>query len=417
MTQQAETETDVPRSEGATWTRNLALFLATVGSVFLTGVLQFSQAQPDKNDVPEVQGFLGDLVTAVRQIGWTLQHARMHDVISGAQFVGTVLSILVAHEMGHYVAARIHKVDASLPFFIPMPVLSPFGTMGAVIRMRGHIPTRRALLDIGAAGPLAGMLFAIPLYAWGVHHSHTVPLASTEDSFQLGESVLVHALDHFFAPAVGEDMTVVYSPVAFGAWGGFFITMINMFPVAQLDGGHVAFALFGPRQNRYAQLVHRAMLAFFFVIVAGHLGRDVQAGRALDVTHLGRYIGNAFSWLVWFQLLAVLGTVSSRAIPGREDDPGPPGALSVRTRVVITVGLGILASMGRTHGSWPVVGGFLAALGLLIAMEIRGGVLRRHDLLDHPPTGSQPLDGKRKAVAVCTLLMFALLFMPESFSL
>lgn len=398
MTQEA-----VVTTESAPWGKNLALFLATIGSVFLTGVVQFSEAQPDRS-----LGFLEALV-------WTLRHATTHDVIAGAQFVGTVLSILTAHELGHYVAARIHKVEASLPFFIPMPLVSPFGTMGAVIKMRGHIPTRRALLDIGAAGPLAGIVLAIPLYAWGVHHSHVAPLVGAEDSFQLGESVLVRVLDHFFAPPVGDEMTVVYSPVAFGAWGGFFITMINLFPVAQLDGGHVAYALFGPRQNRFAPQIHRAMLVFFFVIVVGHLGRDVSAGRAFDVAHLGRYIGNAFSWLVWFQLLAVLGTVSRRA--ASEDEPDLPGQLSVRTRVVITIGLGVLASLARTHASWSLVGGFLAALGVLIAMELRGGVLRRHDLLDHPSTGSEPLDAPRKIVAVVTLLLFAALFMPEPFSL
>src|SRR5207253_4087846 len=98
-----------------------------------------------------------------------------HDaVLHGAQFTGALLTILVAHELGHYVAARIHKVDASLPFFIPMPLISPFGTMGAVIRMRGVIPTRAALLDIGASGPLAGLAFAIPLYLWGAAHSRVV---------------------------------------------------------------------------------------------------------------------------------------------------------------------------------------------------------------------------------------------------
>ena len=92
------------------------------------------------------------------------------------QYTASLLAILLAHEFGHYIAARIHKVDASLPFFIPLPLLSPFGTMGAVIRMRGVIPTRRALLDIGAAGPLAGLALAIPLYAWGVAHSQVVPI-------------------------------------------------------------------------------------------------------------------------------------------------------------------------------------------------------------------------------------------------
>ena len=219
------------------------LFLATVASVFVTGV--YTQGSR-----------------------W-----------QAAQFAATLLVILVAHELGHYVAARLHKVDASLPYFIPMPLLSPFGTMGAVIRMRGVIPTRRALLDIGASGPIAGLCFAIPLYIWGAAHSHLVPLPTSGDgSVQLGESILMKVLDHVFAPAKPEGMDLELSPIAFGAWGGMFVTMINLLPVGQLDGGHVAYALFGTKQDRYAQLIHRSMLAFFFVVVFGHVARDVASG-------------------------------------------------------------------------------------------------------------------------------------------
>ena len=104
----------------------------------------------------------------------TRDEPRRAALAHAAQFTGALLAILLAHEFGHYIAARLHKVDASLPFFIPLPILSPFGTMGAVIRMRSVIPTRRALFDIGAAGPLAGLALAIPLYAWGVAHSEVV---------------------------------------------------------------------------------------------------------------------------------------------------------------------------------------------------------------------------------------------------
>src|SRR6185312_1216293 len=100
---------------------------------------------------------------------------------------------------GHFFTARLHRVDASLPFFIPLPPLvSPFGTMGAIIRMKSRIPTRAALLDIGASGPLAGLFFAIPLYAWGVAHSTVIPLGG--EGAELGSSLLLRALDHLFAP-------------------------------------------------------------------------------------------------------------------------------------------------------------------------------------------------------------------------
>ena len=127
-----------------------------------------------------------------------------------------------------------------------------------------QIPTRRALLDIGASGPLAGLAFALPLYAWGVAHSHFVP-GGGENLVELGESVLIKGFDHLFAPPVPDGMLLVYSPVAFGAWGGLFVTVINLLPVGQLDGGHVAYALFGPKQDRYAQVVHRSMLVLSLI--------------------------------------------------------------------------------------------------------------------------------------------------------
>jgi Zn-dependent protease len=396
---------------GVPWRTNLVLFVATAFSVFVTGVLNFpAEAEPARDE-----GLADGLARAFSTLD-------ARSLVHGAQFAGTLLTILAAHELGHYIAARIHKVDASLPFFIPMPLLSPFGTMGAVIRMRGVIPTRRALLDIGAAGPLAGLAFAVPLYAWGVAHSHSIP-ADPDHLVELGESVLIKGLDRIFAPVVPDDRVLVYSPVAFGAWGGFFVTMINLLPVGQLDGGHVAYALFGPKQDRYAQLVHRAMLAFFCVIVVGHLGRDIAAGRPLGVALLGRHVGNAIFWLVWFQVLAILGTLAARArepshrASSDSDEAAATATLTIRTRIVATIGLVTLASLARERPSWLLVGAFFAGLGLLAAMEVKGGVLRKHDLLDHPPTGSEPLDAKRKAIAIATLVVFALLFMPEPFSM
>jgi Zn-dependent protease len=386
------------------WKTNLHLFLATAASVYLTGVINFPEDLP-----PADEGFFAGLVRAHRTITST-------SLLNGAAFAGTLLTILVAHELGHYIAARIHKVDASLPYFIPLPIISPFGTMGAVIRMRGIIPTRRALLDIGAAGPLAGLAFAIPLYAWGVAHSHPMP-AAPESVTELGESLIIKGLDRLFAPPVPDGQVLFYSPVAFGAWGGFFVTMINLLPVGQLDGGHVAYALFGPKQDRYAQLVHRAMLAFFCAIVVGHLARDLAAGRAFGVALLGRHIGNAIFWLVWFQALAILGTLATRGrTPYRERASNDP-TLTTRTRISATAGLVVLAAFARASASWLSVGAFFVGLGILVAMEVKGGVLRKHDLLDHPPTGNEPLDGKRKAIAIATLVVFALLFMPEPFSM
>jgi membrane-associated protease RseP (regulator of RpoE activity) len=364
-------------ARGPAWRINLWLFLGTVASVFGTFFL----------------ASLGDS-TDVRRAA-----------VDAGQFTGSLLTILVAHELAHYVAARIHEVDASLPYFIPMP-LSPFGTMGAVIRMRDRIPTRKALLDIGASGPLAGLAFAIPLYVWGAHHSEVKEV--TGPAVELGESIAIKLIDRFAAPHVPEGKELFLSPVAFGAWGGMFITMINLLPVGQLDGGHVAYALFGPRQDKIAQWVHRSMLAFFFVSLAMPLVRDLHAG--IGLYRVGMHVHNALFWLVWFEVLAILGALSAA-------HPPEPGSLSVRDRALGIVGLLVLAGVGREKHSLLLWGGWFVGLALLLAMEARSGALRKTSLLDHPPTGAAKLTPGRAAVAILTLVAFALLFMPQPISM
>lgn len=354
------------------WRINVGLFLVTVASCF---------------------------VTAYDRTPLAVLHA--------AQFTGSLLSILLAHEFGHYFAARIHKVDATLPYFLPMPIISPFGTMGAVIRMRSAIPTRRALLDIGAAGPLAGLCLALPLYAWGVAHSQLVDVSGSSDtSIQLGNSLLLRLLDHSFAPVVPEGMDINLSPVAFAAWAGMFVTMINLIPAGQLDAGHVAYALFGPRQNRFAVWVHRSMLAFFFVSVGSFVARDVAGGFGL--WRLGKHINNSLFWLVWFEVLGVLGSLSSRG----------SDQLGVRNRAVATLGLALLAGILHDRTQLLVWIGWLLGLGVLLVMEVRWGSLRRDStLVDHPATGGESLGLGRAIVAVVTLVFFVLLFMPTPFLL
>jgi len=167
--------------------------------------------------------------------------ARPSSLARGIPFAATLLSILFVHEMGHYVTARRSGVEVTLPYFIPAPTL--LGTFGAFIRMRPPIRDRGALLMIGAAGPIAGFLVALPAVWIGVATSH---LAAVPDaSIQLGDSLVMRAavwLIHGPIPA-GQDLLL--NSVGLAAWAGILVTALNLLPIGQLDGGHVAYALFG----------------------------------------------------------------------------------------------------------------------------------------------------------------------------
>ncbi len=393
------------------WRLNLLLFLATVASVFTTALLSDRAAD---EAVARASGLVGKL-SAPFVTGVAVFHA--------VEFTLSLLGILTAHELGHFIASRIHRVDASLPFFIPMPMLSPFGTMGAVIRMRGVIPTRSALLDIGASGPLAGLALALPLYFYGARQSTFVSLVPSAERVELGESLIVKLIDHLAQPSLPADMELYLSPVAFGAWAGMFVTMINLLPVGQLDGGHVAYALLGPKQDRLARVVHRGMLGLFFFRLAQLQLVDLRVG--LGLSRFGVHVGNALFWFVWFEMLAVLGALSR---PARGQSPegvraahgGAP--LALRSRIAWTLALVLTSGMLRTPADLPRalspiglvplwIAWFAGLFGLLL-IEQRRGALREITLLDHPPTAQAPLGPGRALVAIVTLLFFVGLFMP-----
>ena len=171
---------------------------------------------------------------------------------AGAPFALTLLGILGVHELGHYVAARWHRVAATLPYFIPMPV-GGLGTLGAFISVRSPMKNRTVLFDIGLAGPLAGLVVALPLFVWGLFLSRPIPHFSPGITLQLlGSSVLVDALTSLFLDLrPGETLAV--HPVFFAAWFGILITGINLLPIGQLDGGHVAYGLLGHTAHHLAR--------------------------------------------------------------------------------------------------------------------------------------------------------------------
>ncbi len=171
-------------------------------------------------------------------------------LVNGIPFAATLLGILVTHEFGHYILSRIHRVPASLPLFIPGPPHF-IGTFGAVIRMRSAIMNRRALFDIGVAGPIAGFIAAVVAIIIGLSFSHIVPRSQTY-GLQLGEPLLLQWFAWVMFGPIPPTHDIVLHPIAFAAWFGFFVTASNLLPLGQLDGGHVAFAVLGRRQRSLA---------------------------------------------------------------------------------------------------------------------------------------------------------------------
>ena len=168
-------------------------------------------------------------------------------LVGGWAYSATILAILGCHELGHYVACRYYDVDASLPFFLPIPITLT-GTLGAFIRIREPIPYKRWLFDIGIAGPIAGFLVAVPALFIGISMSHVVPLRA-EDGLLLGEPLLLKLASWVFWGSLPDSQTLVLHPVAFAAWFGLLATALNLFPVGQLDGGHISYALLGRRST------------------------------------------------------------------------------------------------------------------------------------------------------------------------
>jgi membrane-associated protease RseP (regulator of RpoE activity) len=183
---------------------------------------------------------------------------------AGAPFAGTLLFILGVHEMGHYVAARIHRVHVTLPYFIPVPF--GLGTFGAFIQMRSPVENRKALFDVGVAGPLAGFVVALPLMIAGLLQSQVMQPEGVR--LQLGMSLLVEWLVDLFIQRGPQD-AIVLSPMAIAAWFGLLVTGFNLLPMGQLDGGHIAYAVFGRFARPLALLTFLGMLLLGYMVWVG----------------------------------------------------------------------------------------------------------------------------------------------------
>ncbi|HEY8515405.1 MAG TPA: site-2 protease family protein [Candidatus Binatia bacterium] len=206
-------------------------------------------------------------------------------LIEGLPFSTTLMLILLCHELGHYSFAAFHRVPATLPYFIPGP---PFlvGTFGAFIRMHGMPRNRRALFDVGAAGPWAGMFVAVPAVVLGLRWSEVYPLqAPVTGDLVLGNSLLFSTLTKWVLGIHPDDATILLHPVALAGWFGIFVTFLNLLPVGQLDGGHVVYALFGRGHRTIARLFFIVVLAMGFFGWQGWFVWALLLGFVLRVDH------------------------------------------------------------------------------------------------------------------------------------
>ncbi len=216
---------------------NIVLFILTVGSTLLAGSFL-------ENGNP---------------------FDRLEDIIKGLPFAFTLLAIIGFHEFGHYFMCRKHGVAATLPYFIPAP--PPFfiiGTLGAVIKIRAPITNNRALFDIGAAGPIAGLIVALPAIGIGLYMSEIRQV--TPGAWSLGDPIIMKLASRIILGEIPEGFDVYINSIAFAGWVGLIVTAFNLLPIGQLDGGHIAYSLLGKRQSwlGYAVFISLFPLALFW---------------------------------------------------------------------------------------------------------------------------------------------------------
>lgn len=253
------------------WKKHAVLFLLTLLTTSFAGIMLVSEIVPE----PVMRAPVGllDYVLYVpefyaKAVAGYLQYAfaQPHLLAQGGMFAGSLLAILTAHEAGHYVACRRYNVEATLPFFIPAPPLFLAGTFGAFIKIKSPIPTRRALFDIGVAGPLAGFVVALPIAVIGILTAHPTTLQlAPGDGQQLiifGDPLLLQLI----ARAVGSDLNIQINPFYFAAWIGLLVTSLNLMPVGQLDGGHATYALFGKRAHALLGRVAFVLMAVLAIL-------------------------------------------------------------------------------------------------------------------------------------------------------
>jgi Zn-dependent protease len=227
----------------------LILFVLTVISTLAVGS-EFARSYAQ-----DEEPFSGDQNPFVTMV-YPLEHPRL--LLLGVPFSFTLLAILLAHELGHYFACKIYGIDVSYPYFIPAPTL--FGTFGAFIRIRSPITTRRALFDVGLAGPVVGFILAVPAVAYAIASSKIVPDAQANAAILFGNPPLMRIFMAWFHPGVNPT-SLLLNPVGRAAWVGLFATALNLLPAWQLDGGHIVYSLASHRHRKISLAVSLGLLA------------------------------------------------------------------------------------------------------------------------------------------------------------
>jgi len=234
-------------------------------------------------------------------------------ISSGISFSAALIFILGTHEMGHFLYGRKYGVNITPPYFIPAPpFISPIGTFGAFIKIKSPISTKRALFDIGIAGPLAGIIAAIPIIIVGIKLSTVVETTSKslDHGLTLGSPLIFSLISDSIIGKIPEGYDLLLHPVAFAGWIGLFVTALNLIPAGQLDGGHIMYSIFSKKWHQRTSIIIILVLLLFGIgtkPIIQYFQSDLNATTLYNYKDIFDFEGWA-GWLMWAVLLTFMGT-------------------------------------------------------------------------------------------------------------
>ncbi|MEE9219577.1 MAG: site-2 protease family protein [Acidobacteriota bacterium] len=302
------------------------LFAATVFTTLWAGALRAA--------LSAVEALPPDLRAGLDHPLFFLQLLRHPSaLLLGVPYALTVIGILGAHELGHFFACRVYRVRCTWPHFIPVPLPQSYGTFGAFIRIRSPIPSRRALFDIAVAGPLAGFVLCVPALLYGVWTARLVTLSPDTPVYVLGDSLLVKGLAFLRWGAIGPTQDFEVGAVFLGAWLGQLATCLNLFPVGQLDGGHLLYAVSARWHRTLSRWARWGFTGFLSLLALYSTGG----------------FSDAMPWLLWLLLLFVVGDRHPRVVAW-----GPLGGLRIGLLVLAIVVFIVTFMPVPVRILWPV---------------------------------------------------------------